>query len=171
MSALLRFQLLLVFSPAILLGIHVLANRAAIFFKVPLSSQIVALLSVGMGYGVICFFSWEIYLKCLTRVELWSGVVYMLLVYAGFSYSYFHIFNMSETARRIKILSDLLIAESLDQPAVKPQLAATEQISLRLERLLALGQVRKSGDRYFLRNRCLWFAAVILMWFRRVLKL
>lgn len=171
MDATLYFLLLLLFSPMILLAIHVIASRIFIRFNAKVSPQSVAFLSVFIGYGVIGFFSWEIYLRYLAGTELWGGVAYMLLVYSGFSCSYFHIFNMSETARRIKILSDLFTVGSLGLETTLAPLTAKEQLLLRLERLLALGQIKKEGDRYLLKGRTFWFAAVILMRFRRVLKL
>jgi hypothetical protein len=171
MSTFLQFQLCLLFSPIILLGIHAVASRTIIFLGATLSPQAVAFLSVGIGYGVIGFLSWGIYFHYLYGIDLLRAISYMLLVYAGFSYSYFHIFNMSETARRIKILSDLLIAGPLDVDTVRSRLTANEQISVRMERLLSLRQVKKVGDRYLIRGRSLWLAAVVLMWFRGVLKL
>lgn len=55
---------------------------------------------------------------------------------------YFHIFNMSETARRIRVLIQL---DRNEAPAhYRPQ----RMLSQRLERLLALGWVEKNGDKF-----------------------
>lgn len=171
MTPLLRFQLLLLGSAVGLAVLHVAVSRVVIFLKIKLSSQIVAFLSFFAGYPVVGLLVWRVYLMDLEGPELWPAIVYAVLVYSGFGYSYFHFFNMSETARRIRILTDLFPARSLAIEEVRNRFAPASQIHTRLERLLALGQIKKEGDRYRLRSRIFWSAALMVTKFKTFLKL
>ena len=166
-----QFLILLLGSAFILLTIHFLLGRVIAFLKTRLSPQIVAFLSFFAGYLVIGVLAWYVYLNRLEGPELWRAFVYAFLVYSGFGYSYFHFFNMGETARRIKILCHLFFYGSIESEDMKIQFIPKEQIRQRLQRLLELGQITKSGERCFIRSRFFWSIAVVLMEFRKVLKL
>ena len=171
MTPILRFQLFLLFSPVLVLMIHAFLSRAFILTKIKLSPQIVALGSVFIGYVAMILCTWGIYLKYLTGNTQITAVFYAFLVYSGFAYSYFHFFNMSETARRIRILRDLFLKDILDFEAAKSKYTLETQVRNRLDRLLALGQIKTAGDRYFIRNRFFMYVAIILMRLMKVLKL
>lgn len=92
---------------------------------------------------------------------------YSLLV----GYSYFHLFNMSETSRRIKILVTLSGQSPLSLREMGQFYKEDEVVSVRMERLVDLGQVRQNGISYILSSRILYGPAVFMMWFRKVLKI
>lgn len=171
MNSITQFQLLLLASSAILLGIHMLMSRIMIFIRLNRSPQVVAFLAIFFGYPVIGLLSWKVYLEHLTGTDLNAAIIYAFIVYTAFAYSYFHFFNMSETARRIKILSCLFLSGPTSIAVLKEKYTLDQQIENRLERLLALRQVKKIGGRYVIRNRFLWRIALIVMKFREILKL
>ena len=72
---------------------------------------------------------------------------------------YFHIFNMSETARRIKLLEAIRTGEQQSQSSLY---TAEALVSIRLERLLALAKIRVEGGRYFAASSWLVSAAAFL---------
>ena len=67
-----------------------------------------------------------------------------LLVYNSFSYVYFHFFNMSETARRIRILIQLYENNSISIDQLKNEYNSGDMINSRLERLLKMGEIKKN---------------------------
>ena len=170
LDSLFQFELLLLGSVVILLGIHTVTSRILIYTNTSLSPQVVAFLSILICYFIVGFSAWFVYLKQLTKWELWCAILYAFLVYSGFAYSYFHFFNMSETARRIKVLCILFFATSLGIGELKTHFVPGDQISNRLERLIALGQVKKFRDRFTIRSRFLWAIAVTLLGLKRILR-
>jgi len=86
------------------------------------------------------------------------------LVAVLFSHIYFHVFNMSETARRIRILVDLAQGKSTTEVYDD-----TSMVRVRIERLRGLGQIRMLGGRLYA-NRS-WFTEVcrLVRWHERLL--
>ena len=93
------------------------------------------------------------------------------MTYALLAYSYFHIFNMGETARRVRMLSELMERGSLSALELKSLYDAAAMLDRRMERLVALGQVRLEGGRVVLKSRMLYRAASVMDWWGRVLGL
>jgi hypothetical protein len=95
--------------------------------------------------------------------------IYAVIVYGGVAYSYFHLFNMSETARRIRILSELYSAGSLSAGQLTRLYDDTAVLEARLERLLATRQLARRGDRFVTAGRGLYAAARLTRAWRLVL--
>lgn len=112
-------------------------------------------------------FMLALYWSCVVRDENWLEVihasVYMLLTFNGFTYSYFHLFNMSETARRIRILR--VVSEQQCTVADVGQLYnSRDMIMQRLERLIDLGQIEPNGSAgYRLRSRTMLIVGDIFL--------
>lgn len=81
-------------------------------------------------------------------------------IYCSFCYVYFHFNNMGETARRVRLLREIGAAvPPLTYDEILKSYGAEEVLNRRLSRLLAAGQVVKSGDRLFIANRSVYFMA------------
>ncbi len=98
-------------------------------------------------------------------------IIYLLGIYFLFGYVYFHIFNMSETARRIRILAHghregRMVKEELTQNYTR-----REMVEIRVARLLALGELRKRDSRYIGGKGLLIPPARAVFAFRRLLRL
>jgi hypothetical protein len=94
-----------------------------------------------------------------------AALLYSFMVYVVLAYSYFHIFNMSETARRIRILYDVHRAGSLDVEAACWSYDKQSLLRVRIERLVSLRQIEREGACYKLRGRVLLYAArVVAFW-------
>lgn len=165
------YLVLLAFSWVITIILHAVLSRGSLRRGKPVSQQVLAIAAFFLGYPVTGVLGWFIYLRGLSGAELLTAVLYGVLVYSGFAYSYFHFFNMSETARRIRILCELQAAGPMSEAAFVQKYEPHSQIPIRLERLAAMGQVDRSGERYVLKSRFLWAVAVVLMSFRKLLKL
>lgn len=78
-------------------------------------------------------------------------IVYCLIVYNAVMYSYFHLFNMSETARRIHILLNVLEHGVLRQEEIRAIYSPRDMVMIRLERLVLMGWLqRNSAGRYII---------------------
>ncbi len=98
-------------------------------------------------------------------VEAMYGVV----VYACVAYSYFHLFNMSETARRIRILSEVYLAGSLDASQLSRLYDGAAVLGMRLDRLVATRQLARRADRFVNVGRGFYVAACLIRAWRLVL--
>jgi hypothetical protein len=96
---------------------------------------------------------------------------YVAVVYACIAYSYFHLFNMSETARRIRILRELHAAGSLTAEEISRLYSGASVLEARFDRLLAIGQLQVRADRFVGAGRLLYMAACLVRAWRVVLGL
>lgn len=102
-------------------------------------------------------------------VGLIGSLLYLFLVYLLAGYVYFHFFNMSETARRVRLLIESSKTGSLNKIDLKKLYPHQDIVSVRIERLTALGELQRSGDRYVLGNRVLLLPAKLIFTLRRLL--
>jgi hypothetical protein len=107
--------------------------------------------------------------SALLRVPV--AVTYVAVVYACIAYSYFHLFNMSETARRIRILRELHAAGSLTAEEISRLYSGASVLEARFDRLLATGQLEARADRFVRAGRFLYMAACLVRLWRLVLGL
>ncbi|MEA1928293.1 MAG: hypothetical protein U9N73_08795 [Candidatus Auribacterota bacterium] len=97
------------------------------------------------------------------------SILYLFLIYILAGYVYFHFFNMSETARRVRLLIESSRTGTLkksDLPRLYPH---RDIVSIRIERLMALGELRLLGDRYLLGNKGLLLPAKLIFALRHML--
>lgn len=88
--------------------------------------------------------------QTLPEIDKWFALMFSLGVYLLFAYTYFHFFNMSETAQRIRILRETSRAPSETQAEVEKAYASDRMITIRLQRLVALGELREKQGRYLI---------------------
>jgi hypothetical protein len=95
--------------------------------------------------------------------------VYGVVVYTCVAYSYFHLFNMSETARRIRILSEIYRSGSLTADQLSRLYDAAAVLGMRLDRLLATRQLVRRADRFVNAGRSFYAVACLIRAWRLVL--
>ncbi|MEI8175836.1 MAG: hypothetical protein WCG78_03105 [Candidatus Omnitrophota bacterium] len=169
MSAEYTIVAVLVSSPCVIVAVHMLAARiapgklppqalaaaACVLGSVPVLMAIVALTPPGAGlFG--------------SRV---AACWFALAVYMLIAYSYFHIFNMSETARRVRILYEISSRGTAGVEELRAAYGGARIIEVRLERLQETGQIAQAGGRYTIRNPLLYTAARIIDAWRVLLRL
>lgn len=98
----------------------------------------------------------------------WSGI-YLFFIYSIFSYVYFHFFNMSETARRIRILSEIHRTGSFKKDELIHKYPASDIVSNRLKRLIALRELRLFEDRYLIGKGLFILPAKMVFYFRGII--
>jgi len=99
------------------------------------------------------------------------AIVYGFIVYNLLGYSYFHVFNISETARRIKILTEIKKNGALSQEELTKYYESDFMVKIRLQRLTELNQIKKIGEKYFIKGRILLFGAIMVNFLKKVLNL
>lgn len=94
---------------------------------------------------------------------------YAAVVYGAVAYAYFHLFNLGETARRIRILREIHAAGTLRDDALAGAYGSDELVTVRLGRLVETGQVEVRGGRYVLVGAVLYAAARVVQAWRTML--
>jgi hypothetical protein len=98
-----------------------------------------------------------------------TEAAYSAIVYLCLAYSYFHLFNMTETARRIRILREIDEGKALTEEAIAALYDRRKVLELRLGRLLSTGQIAEVNGRVVIAGRLLFRAALIVEAWRRLL--
>jgi hypothetical protein len=122
------------------------------------AGQVVALTAV-----VVTFIpTLVVALVCIRPVTgVLSFWAYLILVYTTLGYTYFHFFNTSETARRIRLIHEIDLAGGLTKEQIKTLYRTEDILLLRLQRLVRLGQLRYVDGLYSISNDTLYIAARI----------
>lgn len=104
-----------------------------------------------------------------TILEFFLLLIYAFIVYNCILYAYFHIFNMSETARRIRILLHLRESGSLAKQQLIDLYSSQNMVEARLARLQKMGVICCSQNgSYRTSNR---IAVMIARLFKAIRKL
>ena len=95
-------------------------------------------------------------------------LLYLFLYSQSVSYAYFHVFNMSETARRIKLL--LLMRRGEFDPSVQDSYDINAMVENRIERLTQMKQIKLAADgRLQIQGRFLLTIAKLFRSYKRLL--
>lgn len=93
-----------------------------------------------------------------------------LVIYTLIGYCYFHFVNMSETARRIRILTELTEArEGLSLREILERYNSRDIIDRRLDRLVNNGQLKCENGRYYIGNLTVLMMARFLAAAKRII--
>jgi hypothetical protein len=142
-------------TPLLCLILHVLAYRLIPQLKSVPRQKLTALIILT---ATLINISTVAILACDALESLHVAVVSLL-----FGYTYFHWFNMSETARRIRILVRY-VALGIG-PDGGEEYSSEVIFQNRLRRLTETGTIQKVGDRYSVnRGPLLYATRVILFW-------
>lgn len=151
--------------------IHVFIARGLGLFREKSLRQKGAIISIPAGLLplTILFITWSSLAGDISGLEIfWTGV-FLYSVYLLFAYVYFHVFNMSETARRIRILTTSSLRGEIKEEEMANNYTGEQMIKIRLERLLSLRELNLTGNRYTTRRGWLLFPARAVFIFRRIL--
>ncbi len=168
MTRFMLFLAILCLSPLWIMSAHALAVRLG---KEKHRGQMLALAaslaaSVPAGAAI-----WLVYLRSLSGPPLWGALVYAAAAYVLLAYSYFHLFNMSETARRVRLLVELDERGRVPLDELASFYGTGEVLGRRVDRLVSLRQAAVEGGRMVLVSRTLYVAARAVDWWARVLGL
>jgi hypothetical protein len=116
---------------------HGLVERLVLSRRNDLSPQVVL---VKLTLALDTVLMGAIVLAILDSVEVASCVIYSQIFFNAYAYAYFHIFNLSETGRRIKMLVALRSSERRSAGA-DDNYSPRDMIAMRLVRLEQMGQI------------------------------
>ncbi len=99
--------------------------------------------------------------------------LFFLVVYNGFAFAYFQILNMSETARRIRMLIEIWHnGGEMAQEKLIGAYTPETMVRVRLDRLICWGQVSKDENGlYRVKGKFLLIAAYLVEWIKRILNI
>jgi len=137
------------------------------------SHHVVAIKSILLGYILLFFPLWLLISSDTSypSYKIFVALFYCFIVYTLLSYTYFHFFNMSETARRIKILYEIYRAGSLTKKEMASVYSASDMINIRLKRLVSMRQLKYTDGFFSLEKKTLYWAGLILVLWREILGL
>lgn len=164
-------------SPVIILLLHIILSRLVLAFKMNRPPQLICVIAVLLGnilFLILLLFLCFIVPQASDPVPAGVTVpsfLYAFIVYNLMGYTYFHIYNMSETARRVRILYDINSKGSLKKADIEKLYHKGDMVATRVERLLGLKQVKERGNAYVLDNRFLYYAALLLAFWSRLIGL
>jgi len=141
--------------------IHAICNRTS--WSAPVPRQVLALLCCLLTVVFV-----TVIVAVVDFVTVQAGghhLAFVTLSALLLSHVYFHIFNMSETARRIRILIEVTLGMGIAFAGYD----SLEMVRVRLERLKHLGQIESRGSK--LRLRKTWFTHVcrLVRWHEKLL--
>jgi hypothetical protein len=105
----------------------------------------------------------------LAGVHDLGSLVYVGLAFPCIAYSYFHLFNLSETARRIRLIREIDRCGGMTEEEIRRAYTEDDVVDIRLARMSAMGHLVERDGRYFGGSPILLFAARVLDGWRNVL--
>lgn len=110
------------------------------------------------------------WIEVRTLLEAASMLIFCGVVYNGLAYAYFHVFNMSETARRIRILLHVLAHGGVNADNLRSDYTPGDMVVVRLGRLEQMHQIARGSDgRFRIAGRLLLSAARAIRLWRQLL--
>lgn len=154
-----------VFVPIIGLAINVLSQVIGFrcFSKLGLLNSI--FLGFMTGFFSLFLLEFRIFLIELILIKEFIAIsIVHLLTYVLLGYCYFHFLNLGETARRIRILSELEDSPGgLSLEEIITRYNAKEIVERRLLRLLKNGQIKFKSNKYYIGRSTMLLAARFLV--------
>jgi len=155
-----------IFSPVLGLLINVISQIIVTRYVKKLG----LLKSVLLGFlvGLTIVFTIEIAHNLMSHSiisELIADLALNIITYAALGYCYFHFVNLGETARRVRIVRELLDSkDGLSMSEILENYNASEIISVRLQRLLKNKQIIQRNDKYVIgKSIILYITKIIIM--------
>lgn len=158
--------------PVALFLAHVLASRCGIVRWLSPSPQL-ALVRLALFFNApVLGGTWLIALHENRGIlETTYMLLFAFLTFNAVVYAYFHLFNMSETARRIRMLLQIRQAGAAGLPVreLESGYSPKHMIEARLDRLVKMRQLVLDTDgRYRVSGQVLLWAGRIMAWWRRL---
>ncbi len=171
-SLMLQYLILLSCTPLLIFILHIAVTRVFMRYKFDIPNQVIVIICSFVGHIPMAAALWMVYLRYLTTpVELFWAIIYSLIVYNILAYCYFHIFNMSDTARRVRILYEIYNSKQLKESDIASLYSANNMLDSRLERFLSMKQIKFSDGRYLLNRKFFYYVAKIVAGWGRILGL
>lgn len=164
------FLILLALTPLFIFVLHCVIIRVLRLFELRPTEQLTVLACAVIGHLPMGALLWVVHIRHVyTQAGGIYTIIYTLVVYNALAYSYFHVFNMSDTARRIRILYEIYTVNKIKVHTLTAKYGAKEMLDNRLERLLATRQIKLIGNRYVLDKKLIHDISLLIAWLGRLL--
>ena len=155
-----------------LVGLAADAAAQVAVFRLRSRAGMLKSLLAGFAIGLIATLALEVCVDWRRSMPVGDSVGALaanLLAYAALGYCYFHFVNLGETARRIRILRELIEAGgTLSEAELLARYNAAEIVRVRIGRLLKTGQIVLADGRYVIARRALLVSARIVVMLKRL---
>jgi hypothetical protein len=173
MTAAGTLALLLVASPLAIFIVHSIAYRAMQAAGRRPTAHTSAIAAIAFCFVVVllagALLTWSS--VGTSWVTAACACLYIAATYAAMSILYLDVVNIAETSLHMHLLLEIAWNDRLSLERLTDKYNPVHMVAERLERLAALGQVRRDGDRYVLGNRsALRLAKTMDVW-RRIIGL
>jgi hypothetical protein len=157
----------LLVAPAIAAAVALVGHVAVLRWRPALGLYKAMVLGAGAGLLVLAtLIAWA----GIETPDMAARALASALIYFCFCYVVFHFNNMGETARRIRLLRELVAAgRPLAFEEIVERYGANEIVQRRLDRLVGAGQVRAMDGRYVIADRSVYRMALIMNIAHRIL--
>ena len=141
-------------SPVLGLLINVVSQ--ILTFRVFSGLSLLKSIFLGFAIGFVWVLSFQVYIAITYAESGWGNQSLLLLtnliIYGALGYCYFHFANLGETARRIRLVRELVDSPNgLSMEEILERYNSRKMVDVRLERLINNGQIYVKNERYFVR--------------------
>src|SRR5271168_2622573 len=154
-SPALTLTLLLLPSPLAICIVQAAVTRFLRLLGLSIAPQLLVLGIVLLGNIPILWLAWRLVLREFASEFLTSacGVALVLLTYNALGFCYFSLLNLSETSLHVHILMDLLLSGPMPSGQLTSRYSVGALINARVDRMIALGQLRGLNGRFLIHSR------------------
>jgi hypothetical protein len=147
-----RLALLLAASPAGMFVGHVAAYRGLSAAGRRPTAHTSAIAGIGLCFVVLVVVAAAVAWADVSTsfVAAAATLIYVAATYAAFSVLYLDIVNIAETSLHMHLLLEVAWNDRLSLARLVDKYSPAHMVGARLDRLTALGQVRRDGDCYYL---------------------
>lgn len=144
--------LLLVVSPAGMFVGHALAYRLLAAAGRRPTAHTSAFAGIALSFvAVVVVAAWLTWATVSSSILTAAAVVvYLAATYGALSVLYLDVVNIAETSLHMHLLLEVAWNDRLSLESLIEKYSPSHMVGARLARLIAMGQVRRDGDRYFL---------------------
>jgi hypothetical protein len=165
--------LLLLASPLAICIIHSVLTRLFAILGRSVAPQIVVFGTVLLGNIPMLWFAWKLVFREFAGdlAAIGCGVALVACTYNALGFCYFCLLNLSETSLHVHILMDLLLFGPVRADELAMRYGVRDMMNVRVERIIALGQVRNQNGLFIVNSRGLLTVGRIIHLWRKLLGL
>ena len=135
------------------------------WFRCPLSVAYQTAILFGLIVLAVLLMSGS---NAISSSSMWL-VLLAVLTYINACYTFFHLNNMGETARRVRLVTEILEAGGrMDLEQLRQRYSSEEAIELRLVRLAAMGQITRWDGMIYQAGGAMRISALIVQFVKRL---
>lgn len=157
-----------VFIPLLAMAINAVAH--ILLFRTVLNGSLLKSLLAGFGIGFLTITIYEGYLLmngAASAADVFPMFMVNQSIHFALWYIFFNFVNMTETARRIRLMRELVESpQGLTYEQILQKYNAKEMVDRRIDRLTSKAQIIKRGDRFYPGKPIVLFIARVVIFMK-----